>query len=930
MVVAALSMVGPLAAELALLGGALFATPCDARAQGAGADQDPEDLARLRAELSRPGPEAQDVRFSAAQELLSRRDPRAHAVLHERLLRDEDPDGVRQLILERLEGRLRDDRDKVFGLAADTELEARLALHASYSRPLAHIMAQPVSAGDTAPRTLARACYLRLDAQARYTGIEAMLADPALRGLGISAARDSRLPRVGKLLAGVLADEVHGDAARRALGGLTFHAESFVDEAAFDAWYAANQGLTYTDLAERAAREAEAAIATQRAEHHRELRDARAQLATALCSAVEIRWDGLARLCGPDVPPEQVDACLGAIAPLLATRLHEGNGTRERRAFHRDLVQRLDNPVASERQRALLLEVSAYLLRPVDPAEKELRQGMSERLRRAMSTGSHELRLAALRGVRRFYSAENRTAVLDLVRNELASLKTGAEPAATVAEPKMALLTTAFATLETTTPRWYAPTEDSTELQALREALDQVIANPAFGDLRRQVIALARQRDEQGRRLMTLFRCLENHAREVEREPELRRLAFIYAQDYMGEVAVTDDYVKLALHLLADPESELRRLASERLKTLPETDERARHWSREILRIGRERLIAEPDPAVYRELVKILAQCAVPPRGDKAEFEAVLTALEGAIADTVREPVRPEVQFRLEPLFGELNVLAVGPSASIEHWIGAVQVFVDHKQRGRALDVLSRRRVALVPPDSPLARAAWMLPIRVAELRTPDEPLLEGEARDVREVMNLLTKHVPDWETPMARLLQVEVADALGEFSTARSIGDALLRAPETAAAVGDRGRVAVAEARARTDDASGAVDLLAAVPAGSSYADVAADLLEGITRERRTRDVGVSLRAADAMFALLRDDQPDFRDRFLLWAEVCAEHAPDRSEEVRAALTNRAGLFTAAECPEAARTRFDALLARWGGEREGGRPNPPGGTGGN
>lgn len=897
-----------------------LATPCRALLlvglAGVGVRAQQEDLDRLAKELSQPGPEAQDVRFSAAQELLGRTDPRAHQILHARIVLDEDPDGVRRMILERLEARLRNSRDEVFGAeTAGRDLAERSKIHESYVGPLAHVMAlgdaaKPAAA---APSALARSCYLRLDAQARFDGVQRLLVDSATVPLGLVAARESRLPRAGRLLAELLEHPEHAQPARAALAALTFHPGGFADAAAFEAWYEANQGLTYTDLAERAARRGELEIETVRRESAQRLIQTRARLAVALCDAPEVAWDQLATLCGAQAGVDQVRACLAEIAPRLAERLHEGNGTRERRALHQSLVQRLDQPGAGDGLRPLILEVAAYLLRPTDPAEQDLRQAMGTRLRGAIANGNGEVRLAAMRGIRRLYTVDNWRAVVEALDAELAAVQRdqGGKPSA----PSQRFLEAALGTLQTASPRWSTPAE---EITSLRGALDAIMRLDDASAVQRQAIALARLPDASGTRLETMFEFLTQTARAAQRRPELRRLAFAYAQDFVGgeEGDRSQAYVELARDLLSAEETELRRLAAERLKRLTETDERARGWSSTILDAARGRLTVETDPSVYKELVKVLTLCALPPAGSDAALESVMTALQNAIADVYREPIRGEVQFRADPLFGELNVLAASSMASIENWTAAVSVLVERDQRSRALDVLERQPP--VDASEPLAQTAWALPLDVALLRRPSEPLGVEEAQAVREAMRLLRTKSDGWESASTRLLEVEVANALGEYEAALSVGDGLLgggaanfdRLPEDDDA-GDRVAVALGQARARAEDPAGAVELLAGTTPGGAYAPVAAGLLEEIVLDRRRADPAVCLRAAKAMRALLNDQSPQFRGRFLLWAEVHQEHASAEHQTVRAALETWRALFTAADCPAPLRERYETLLAK-------------------
>ena len=82
-------------------------SPRDGRSGGgrvpAAGDQDNVDLIdRLRAQLSRPGPDGRQQRDIAIERLLTMTEPRAHEVLRARLADDEDPDDVRAAILDAL------------------------------------------------------------------------------------------------------------------------------------------------------------------------------------------------------------------------------------------------------------------------------------------------------------------------------------------------------------------------------------------------------------------------------------------------------------------------------------------------------------------------------------------------------------------------------------------------------------------------------------------------------------------------------------------------------------------------------------------------------------------------------------------------------------------------------------------------------------
>ena len=221
--------------------------------------QDTEaDLERLRGMLDESGPEGKAKRVSAVQQLLALPKREAHRLLHERLLRSKDPDGLRLTILESLGVHLLGNRATQFGGADETLRRVILTGYLDACAPLwrdapdvEDVAGQPIRVA--AREALRRVPVRELDAAARtLMGRN----QPADRVLVLRCLADMQQTLLAKTIADQLdsPEDVVRFGAQDALQLLTYASKPIRSKADFEAWFASYGEMPYVDLVELAAR----------------------------------------------------------------------------------------------------------------------------------------------------------------------------------------------------------------------------------------------------------------------------------------------------------------------------------------------------------------------------------------------------------------------------------------------------------------------------------------------------------------------------------------------------------------------------------------------------------------------------------------------------------------------------------------------------
>src|SRR5690349_20533921 len=126
-----------------------------------GVQQTPDELEKLRAQLEQAEPDGKDARTAAVERLLNMRRREAHQILQQHLLRQDDGDGVRILILEGLQRQLVAAPSAQFGGVVDPE---RRRILTEYARVLAPLWRRAsITVDDSDPlRNAARAALQRV------------------------------------------------------------------------------------------------------------------------------------------------------------------------------------------------------------------------------------------------------------------------------------------------------------------------------------------------------------------------------------------------------------------------------------------------------------------------------------------------------------------------------------------------------------------------------------------------------------------------------------------------------------------------------------------------------------------------------------------------------------------------------------------------
>jgi hypothetical protein len=883
-----------------------------------------DELQKLRAQLQQWGAEGREARDAAIERLLAMPRAEAHALLHERLRQaGDDDDRVRSAIVTALQRQLLLTAEAQFGGAAGSVRERLLVDWLRALAPAwrgANGAPDADASGDTVGdpvRPLARIALLR---------VPAAELDPAARVALAEAAVPEQLDLLrcladmrNTLFAVTIADRLDaGDdavraSAREALQLLVCPDQPIETKAQFAAWRAANQDLRYVDLVERAARRGSPSVERQQ----RELTRLRVAAARDVVQAHVARTPGVdwAAVRGRVVAEDAavLDACLELLQQKLPTLPDDASPARQ--SFAKELLQRFHAESPAElKRRARLLEVAAYLGRAEDT---ELAAELVRALLDATAVDDADTRIAAIHGLRRYPTAESRARLVALAGELLRATPVASEQ-----------LQAVLGTLSARTPaRWSAPSPtdpDKADWLALVEAFCR--SDEQLG-LREQGLALAQTLDARDQRVPEVFDLLLALIRDPALPVKFRTACAIHLQGWRNDSAFGKAWLKAELELLVDAAPELRRHAAEALANLASVAgiDLSKDGPATITAL-RDRLLVEPDPAVFRALVESLQACGREPTMPAA----AIGALQLALAE-LGDPVPQHQAFRVEPLLQALAMIGADPRADRGHWLPACQVLLEHKRRQSLRLILTSQGAIHLAKDvqsgnSVLADRAGqvlLLVIQTGSLKPARESWsstdeLAQEFRDVRTAFGALDSvGNKDWaQYPGVRVLRLEVDLAAGKPQDAAQRAATWLAngndtKPPTTDADRDRMRLLAAEAHlllAKPDAARRVFD----ERTDDAPDDAAArDLESRIARALVATDLAGAVELFHRVLRRTPSDDPTYRARALDWMTHRVRLDPALRADTLREAERYAALFRAADCPEELRQQFELFVGR-------------------
>ncbi|MGE3175253.1 MAG: hypothetical protein AB7O97_21680 [Planctomycetota bacterium] len=863
---------------------------------------------RLRAQLAQPGGEGQDQRAMAIERLLSLPDEAAHAVLQARLADADDPDGVRWSVLQALVRRLLNPADPVFGEFEDIQTQ-RARLVRGYGRALVPFwLGKPDADGLLAPdplRDQARACLVRMPVRPLAEGLRAVAQDQAApltdRAAALRAAGDTQNLHFGALLADFVAvDEPQlRRAARVALRYLTFAEDAFESREQFEAWFQRNGGRRYLELAEEAAR-----LGARRARQHREellrvQREASSQIVRALTERrTGIDWAAVQQRTLVD-DPGTVRACLLELRQTMADRQLSEDG-QARQAFARAVLQRYRGIDAEAGgTRALMLEVTAYLVRPT---EVDLANELAAELLVQLGADDPEMQLAALRGLRRFPSPEARAAV---VRLGAQAMQRG--------EAADGVLSQVLLTLSTggDSP-WRAPAEGAADRAAWLELVRGVATGAFPRDRRNEALEVAMQLDREQKRVAEVFDMLLGIANDPTREPPFRTACLIRLQAWRDQPGRASLLVQAHTQLLGDADRDVRLFVAEQLTRLPAVaEDQRKQWLVSIVATLRDKLQTETNSAVRTAMLDCLAACS----RDPGTPEAAIGALN-VVLDTLGVPVPPDQQQRADQLLTSLTTIAADPRAEVGHWLNACDVLLKHERRAQLRHVLETHNAVLFAKDaragdtalSQPARMAMRFLLRAALLKPAREPWQSGEANDVRIAFEALPpgERLPEnLQDPAFRLLRLDALLACGKSQEVLALGNAWIeeKDPQDHRPLSsediDSVRLLMTEAYLLEGKIGPAADSLSRLGTARAADPRAIDAADRLGRAFLATDPKQAVRWLETVVRVTAEEDPAWRARAVaLWQARVQANPADR-DAVRAEIEKRAAMFDSPDCPE-------------------------------
>ncbi|MGE0142073.1 MAG: hypothetical protein AB7I19_02495 [Planctomycetota bacterium] len=865
-----------------------------------------DDLDALRRALQEPGDSARPGREAAVDALLLRRDVLAHQILARTLVDGDDPDHRGRFYLSTLARRLGLRADPVFG--EDQLRAAMVEVHFDGILGLfrADERGKLPAESSTEIRILALRCVRALgykERAAQFTRI-ATRADRAAVDAALRIAGQSRDLGLGPWIAQYLDQTAHAAAASAALADLTFESHPIRSRAEFESWRAAHDGVDYIELAESAARRASVAMHEARRQADRTIVEQAARLVATLARSENPDWKTLGVEALALEPEGRSLACLRALRDGLAERATSnklGGVAADRAELAAQLRQRFDATSGNVPERAVLLETAAYLVVKDDAAA---RVETEARLRAGLSDESDELRRAALRGLRRFPSPENREAVLAVVeravtRSDLGTIDTGLTclAASGWSAPEAEIAGRA---------RWVGVLRTVLHVRSLdAPVLERVL----------QVVVL---RDTAKNLVEEFFDPLMAFASDPGRSANLRSLVAQRMFAFTRDEERADRYVALLVTMLADAEVALRQTAATQLGTLPEASQKRREsWLAKIVEAAGKRLTVETDETALREVVSRLAQAAEQPerRGEViAVLGATADALVGASGDAA------EVQRR--HLVTGLSRVAIVRERTLPEWTALGRSLLRLRARDSLRLVLDRQEVARLPTEAKDDSTVTALRLVIGAARLLDPVPVGGwkdrgaEAEEVRNAFAVLERWQALLPDPHDHQLRIDVLRDLGRPAELRAA--ATLALAVEGLTPDQRARIQLEDARAALelgafDDAEAA---LARVRALSGQPTTAQDL-EWAIGERRlgAKDVAGALRIFGAVLAATSHEDAAWPERFLAHASLRLQSEGDTAKPaVLADLRTHAARLASEALPAELRDRVEALLRACGG----------------
>lgn len=876
-----------------------------------------DDLERLRSQLHRPGPDGREAREQAVERLLGNANLAAHRILAEELLSQRDPDGLRATILAGLARHALAASERLFGGVPEA-MRAQI-LHGYFVAVL------PLWSAADAPELVsqARQALQRLPARELDAAARSVLASapPEQRCAALACLGDLQQTLFAPTIAEALAvnlEQVRA-AATQALQRLLYPPEPLRTTEQFQAFWQQHSELRYVDFAERAARRALAAPENLENQLRTIRREADREVVRALVErSPGIDWAAVqARTIVEDVATR--DACLEILRDSLRAGLPAEDASAPRLAFARALLGRYKQlPDGDRRANALLLEVLAYLVRAED---SELAAEVVGLLSAQLDAKDEEPQLAALRGLRRFPSAETRARLVQLGRSW-----------ATM-DGRRLQLAAVLATLSTrSAPRWLAPAPTDADKADWLFLVAACLRMADVREIRESALLLTQALDSKDQRVPEVFDLLVGLARDATADAKLRAGVVIQLQAWRTDAVHADQWVSTMQALLSDPATEIRRQAADSLAQLTATtDGRRTDWIASTIGLLRNQLEVEAEPTVLRDLVDTLQLFGREPQMPERAIGALLFVLRD-----MTPPLSPEQQVRLEPLLQALTTIAADPIAA-NQWIPACQPLHLHRKRqslrlilqNHAAADLAKEVKAADPNASRRAKKAMQLLIETALLKPAREPWtasedLLREARDVRAAFGAI-ETVDDSglkDGPALRLLRLEVDLATGKFqdvvqrATALLTGAAatnggasssrLVMLPEDEAHV----RVLAAEAQLALGRPEQARKLIEEVGGVVATEAASLDLLGRIGRGLLPTDAAGAVLLFDRLLKATPPEDVAFRARLVDWLQAKLLAEPESRAAVLKRAEQHASLFQAADCPPDLRQAFDQLRA--------------------
>ena len=497
----------------------------------------PTDVPGLRDVLAQPGPDARVQREAAIEALLCRKEPAAHVVLQERIQAGPDGDDVALTILAQLRRKVANSADPVFGVA-----ERERAVGRSYAPALIALFLDDVERDESRRnlRSEARECFAAMPSVERRRvvedGLKADLPLPQRRAVLRLAGRSRDLGLAPKLAECLEVADL-AEVARESLVRLTF-CDTLVNKRAFDVWWAQAGKLSYLQLAEDAARGARDASTEAQRRADKRSTELLAELIEALAAREDVAWAKLAERTFADDPPGSLRVCLERLRDVLAGSRRHGGLAADRLALLQRVQKLLGTGAPGVELRAVVLELSAYLVAPGDEKQGEEVLAL---LREGLQHDSAAVRRAAVLGLGRF------------TQPEATQLLVAAAQRAREAREAV-VLTAALVSLGA--PGRIAPDVDAALAATWFGLLEGVLRDDAAPELQREAaLAVLELRGASGSPLAQSFDVLAHTVRNQAQLPLIReRAAVMLVPLAAADEGRAGSYVELMVGLLSDPE----------------------------------------------------------------------------------------------------------------------------------------------------------------------------------------------------------------------------------------------------------------------------------------------------------------------------------------------------------------------------------------